>query len=612
MQNVFASRTLVGLRQLINYVDPNVLSRVWFILPASILSGFLDFAAVAAIGRLTGSLVGSDLENLLPGIKVFGASLYEQSLWLIGIFILVNWLQSAVRLALRFMQENLAGEIWLNLSCRIFRQILEQPYERHLSGSITSLASDLLSNLEALLRDILTPALRAISCIISIVMLVAGILYVGGSASFLLIISMLVMYLALSYFITPKLRFASKQKINNREKYTKSFFESLGSVTDLKLGLYEEYFIDRYVDSTQIYKKSVVNTVVLPEIPRLFIEPLGISAIFLVGVLPQILSGQQEKIIEILPFLSILSVGALRLAKPLQDLFASISILRGGLPEIKNILALLNNTKTFKSLDIKPTVSSAEGIFPKRSISLSDVHYTYPTSNNAVLKGIDIDIPIGSRVAFVGPSGSGKSTAANILLSLLHPQKGGLVLDGMPLLESEISAWHTCCAKVPQSIQLLSDSIISNVAFGQALEKVEEDKVWDALAAAQLDEIVSELPYGLYTPIGDNGISLSGGQRQRLALARAFYRQSKFLILDEATSALDNRTESEVMQSLEIIGRRCTTLVIAHRLSTIQKCDRIYEFLDGKIVASGKFDQLRETSSSFRTMIELQSFDAMC
>ena len=612
MQNVFASRTLVGLRQLINYVDPNVLSRVWFILPASILSGFLDFAAVAAIGRLTGSLVGSDLENLLPGIKVFGASLYEQSLWLIGIFILVNWLQSAVRLALRFMQENLAGEIWLNLSCRIFRQILEQPYERHLSGSITSLASDLLSNLEALLRDILTPALRAISCIISIVMLVAGILYVGGSASFLLIISMLVMYVALSYFITPKLRFASKQKINNREKYTKSFFESLGSVTDLKLGLYEEYFIDRYVDSTQIYKKSVVNTVVLPEIPRLFIEPLGISAIFLVGVLPQILSGQQEKIIEILPFLSILSVGALRLAKPLQDLFASISILRGGLPEIKNILALLNNTKTFKSLDIKPTVSCAEGIFPKRSISLSDVHYTYPTSNNAVLKGIDIDIPVGSRVAFVGPSGSGKSTAANILLSLLHPQKGGLVLDGLPLLESEISAWHTCCAKVPQSIQLLSDSVISNVAFGQALEKVDEDKVWDALAAAQLDEIVSELPYGLYTPIGDNGISLSGGQRQRLALARAFYRQSKFLILDEATSALDNRTESEVMQSLEIIGRRCTTLVIAHRLSTIQKCDRIYEFLDGKIVASGKFDQLRETSSSFRTMIELQSFDAMC
>ena len=609
MQNVFASRTLVGLRQLINYVEPNALSRVWFILPASILSGFLDFAAVAAIGRLTGSLVGSDLGNLLPGIKVFGASVYEQSLWLIAIFILVNWLQSAVRLILRFMQENLAGEIWLNLSGRIFRQILEQPYERHLSGSIISLASDLLSNLEALLRDILTPALRAISCTINIVMLVAGILYVGGGASFALIISMLLMYVALSYFITPRLRFASRQKIANREKYTKSFFESLGSVADLKLGLNEEYFINRYINSTQIYKKSVVNTVVLPEVPRLFIEPLGISAIFLVGVLPQILSGQQEKIIDILPFLSVLSVGALRLAKPLQDLFASISILRGGLPEIKNISSLLDKTNYRQSTDIQSTISCAEGISPKRSISLLDVHYSYPSTNNLVLKGITIDIPVGSRVAFVGPSGSGKSTAANILLSLLHPQKGNLILDGIPLLESEISAWHTCCAKVPQSIQLLSDSIISNVAFGQTPEEVDEDKVWDALAAAQLDEIVSELSYGLYTPIGDNGISLSGGQRQRLALARAFYRQAKFLILDEATSALDNRTESEVMESIEIIGRRCTTLVIAHRLSTIKKCDRIYEFSNGEVIARGTFDRLRETSPSFRGMIDLQSFE---
>ena len=164
--------------------------------------------------------------------------------------------------------------------------------------------------------------------------------------------------------------------------------------------------------------------------------------------------------------------------------------------------------------------------------------------------------------------------------------------------------------KVPQSIQLLSDSVVANVAFGETVQEIDEDQVWDALEAAQLNEIVSELPYGIYSPVGDNGIGLSGGQRQRLALARSFYRQAKFLVLDEATSALDNRTESEVIQSLEIIGRRCTTLVIAHRLSTVLKCDRIYEFSDGKIIASGSFDELRETSPTFRSMIELQSFDS--
>ena len=609
MQNLFASKTVVGLSQLIKYIDSKVLFRLWFLLPVSILLGFLDFAAVAVIGRLTGSLVGSDLGNLLPGIKVFGASVYEQSLWLIAIFIVVNWLQSVVRLIVRLMQENLAGELWLDLAGRIFRQILLQPYERHLSGSVTSLASDLLSNLEALLRDILTPSLRAISCLINIIMLVAGILYAGGGSSFVLIVSMLLMYVALSYSITPTLRVASKLKVITRDKYTKNFFESLKSIDDLKLGLKEQYFINRYADATQIYKKSVVNSMVFPEIPRLFIEPLGITAIFLVGVFPQVLTGQQEKIVEVLPLLSILSVGALRLAKPLQDLFASISILRGGLPEIKNIISLIDKTNSLKVADIRKAAICAEGIFPLRSIGLSDVHYMYPGSNKSVLKGINIDIPVGSRVAFVGPSGSGKTTAANILLSLLHPQKGALVLDGISLLDNEVPTWHKCCAKVPQSIQLLSDSIIANVAFGEEVQEIDEDKVWDALRAAQLDEIVSELPYGIFSQIGDNGVALSGGQRQRLALARAFYRQAKFLILDEATSALDNQTESEVIQSLEIVGRRCTTLVIAHRLSTIIKCDRIYEFSGGEIVASGNFDQLRELSPTFRNMIELQSFN---
>ena len=110
---------------------------------------------------------------------------------------------------------------------------------------------------------------------------------------------------------------------------------------------------------------------------------------------------------------------------------------------------------------------------------------------------------------------------------------------------------------------------------------------------------------GLYTPIGDNGIRLSGGQRQRLALARAFYRQSKLLVLDEATSSLDNRTEAEVMDAIEIIGRRCTIVTIAHRLSTIERSDCIYEFKDGQIVASGNYQQLLKQSKTFSDMVEV-------
>ena len=118
--------------------------------------------------------------------------------------------------------------------------------------------------------------------------------------------------------------------------------------------------------------------------------------------------------------------------------------------------------------------------------------------------------------------------------------------------------------------------------------------------------MVDDLPFGIHTHVGENGINLSGGQRQRIALARAFYSQSQFLILDEATSALDNQTESDVLHALEIVGRRCTTLVIAHRLSTIQRCDRIFEFANGEIVASGSFEELIATSPSFKKLVELE------
>jgi ATP-binding cassette subfamily B protein len=121
-----------------------------------------------------------------------------------------------------------------------------------------------------------------------------------------------------------------------------------------------------------------------------------------------------------------------------------------------------------------------------------------------------------------------------------------------------------------------------------------------------LEEFVAELPYGLLTQVGENGLRLSGGQRQRLALARAFYRQARFLVLDEATSALDNRTESEVIEALEVVGRRCTTVVIAHRLSTVQRCDRIYEFDRGVVKAYGSFQELQRLSASFRDLAQLE------
>jgi ATP-binding cassette subfamily B protein len=337
------------------------------------------------------------------------------------------------------------------------------------------------------------------------------------------------------------------------------------------------------------------------------IEALGITSIFIFGVLPKLLSDDQQQVLAILPFLAVLSIGALRLTKPLQDLFTAIARLRGGLPELTAINKLLSLQD--RTLRIGLLNQSSNSLFPQRTISLKDASYSYPESDCCVLRDISLSIPVGSRVAFVGPTGSGKSTAAHLLLGLLSPQKGCLSIDGVPVDQAEIHSWYSCCSQVPQNIQLYNGSVCANIAFGEEEKNINYHRVWDALEAAQLNEFIADLPYGLHTQIGENGINLSGGQRQRIALARAFYRQSTFLVLDEATSALDNQTESDVIQSLEIVGRRCTTLVIAHRLTTIQRCDRIYEFSDGRIVHSGDYTSLQKSSESFRRLVQLQQLD---
>ena len=148
-----------------------------------------------------------------------------------------------------------------------------------------------------------------------------------------------------------------------------------------------------------------------------------------------------------------------------------------------------------------------------------------------LVKGVTFEINKGQIVTLIGPNGSGKTTTANQLLCLLRPTDGHLLLDGVEVTETEVPAWQDCCSYVPQSITLLNSNIIQNIAYGLDEKIIDHGRVWDALRAAQLADLVSEMPMGLHSSVGDNGIRLSGGQRQRLAIARAFYRPSKLSVL---------------------------------------------------------------------------------
>jgi len=587
------------------HLPPERIQQLRRVVAFSFIPGVIDLASVAVIARLMGSLVGSDLEDRLPGVKVFGGNAADQSLWLILMFVILSWIASFGKFGLQFLQQRLTARIWIDLSNMIHARVLAQGYEYHLSKSTAKLSTMVLSHIKKTSNSVVNPLLKMVGSIFSIALLSIGILVIGRWSAVLLIAALVGSYLVISQLITPYLRHASKQKMRLESRTTHILLESLGSIRDIKLTGSEDHFRQAFVRTGEKAKSLAWTTELLPTIPRLLIEPLGITLIFAVGAVPALLSGDRSDIRSILPFLASLAVAALRLTPPLQEFFASMNQLRGGLPVIDNTLEYLRLPTGRPALG-DPGVPSPQGVFPKRTIGLQDVWYAYPGASDWVLHGIDLTIPVGSRVAFVGTTGSGKTTTAQILLSLLEPGKGALTLDGIAVSEQDVPAWQACCSQVPQFINLLDASVLENVAFGKYEHEVDQDAVWNALEAAQLAEFVGELPYGLHTPIGENGLQLSGGQRQRLALARSFYRGSEFLVLDEATSALDNRTENEIIQSLEVIGRRCTTVVIAHRLSTVMRCDRIYEFERGRIKAWGSFEELQQRSDSFRDLASLE------
>jgi ABC-type multidrug transport system fused ATPase/permease subunit len=223
---------------------------------------------------------------------------------------------------------------------------------------------------------------------------------------------------------------------------------------------------------------------------------------------------------------------------------------------------------------------------------MTDVVARYEGSSEPALSQVTVAIPPGARVAVVGATGSGKSTLVDVMLGVRPPDTGSVLISGLPPRQA-IEVFPGSIAYVPQNVSLVHGTIRENVALGLDPEEVDDRDVWEALDAVRLVEVLETRREGLDTLVGERGVSLSGGQRQRVGLARALLQNPRLLVMDEATSALDAETEAAINRALQQLPEGTTTITIAHRLANVRECDVVLYIEDGRLVAQGRFDEVR-------------------
>ena len=474
---------------------------------------------------------------------------------------------------------------------RMMRNYLRRGYEFYLNADTAVVQRSITSDVNNMYALILA-LLQLLSDGVVSLFIVSFCFLSNGTMTLTLAVVMIVLMVLVKKVLKPIMYKAGKDNQDYYSGLFKWISQTVQGVKEVKVNGKEQYFVDEYIKCGKGYVNAVQRYSLYNNIPKLLLETACVAAMVGYMIFQVAVGASTENMLSVLSTLAAAAFVLLPCVNRISNQINSIAYFE---PFFMGVSDNLQDEIQGDKVDMSMFSGDSEKLPVEKAIELKNITYAYPGTDKLIFDHADMTIPVGASVGIVGTTGAGKSTVVDILLGLLEIREGAILADGVNISEN-YRGWLKNIGYVPQMIFMLDDTIRSNVAFGVPREEIDENRLWEVLREAQLDEFVKTLPEGLDTGIGERGIRLSGGQRQRIGIARALYHDPEVLVLDEATSALDNDTEAAIMEAINRLHGRKTLVIIAHRLQTIEKCDLVFRVENGK--ASLERGRLPETAQS--------------
>ena len=583
--------------------------RLYMLFGAMVISAIIEVAGIASILPFLSLITDPSLIQSNNILKWLYTSLNFQSnnrfLILVGAIVLVILIVSNIlALLMKWALTRFSNMRTYTISRNLLINYLYQPYIFFLNHNTSTLGKDILSEVEKVVEGVILPLLDIFSRGIAALFIFAMLLVVNPVLAISLIVILGSAYLFIYKFVKQKLNnIGTKIYGANTERF-KKLDETFGDIRLIKLRGCENFFVNSYSKPSVEIAKYNATYAIVAYAPRYVMEIIAFGGIIIV-VLYFLATGKGFQ--DFLPLIGLYAFAIIRLMPYLQVIFAGAAQMRFTTKSIDSLY------ETMRSFNNEQHLSSAdnekiERLLLKKEFRIENITFSYPKTNEPVIKNLNLKVAVNSSVALVGVTGAGKTTIANIILGFLKPDTGRILVDGMEVTDENLSSWQRNLGYIPQDIYLQDDTVARNVAFGIPDDSINLNVVRYVAKIANIHNfIVEQLPDGYQTIVGERGVRLSGGQRQRIGIARALYNNPGVLVLDEATSALDSATEKEVFTAIQNIAKTKTLIIIAHRLTTIKECDVIYVLKNGSITGTGKYDELIETNENFRKIAGVKS-----